>query len=58
MASALDLPLVRISEANSPDLVSVSQYYSGVLVTYLRKVSQRKQSNVLTMTLNYFTGQI
>eukprot|EP00111_Clytia_hemisphaerica_P004569 TCONS_00013127-protein len=40
MASALDLPLVRISEAKSPDLVSVSQYYSGVLVAYLRKVLQ------------------
>jgi len=40
MASALDLPLVRISQANSPDLVSVSQYYSGELVAYLRKVLQ------------------
>lgn len=39
MASALDLPLVRISQANSPDLVSVSQYYSGELVSYVRKVS-------------------
>ena len=39
MASALDLPLVRISQANSPDLVSVSQYYSGELVAYLRKVN-------------------
>ena len=38
MASALELPLVRIGQANSLDLVSVSQYYSGVLVTYLRKV--------------------
>ncbi|XP_057313652.1 WASH complex subunit 5-like [Hydractinia symbiolongicarpus] len=40
MASALELPLVRISQANSPDLMSVSQYYSGVLVAYLRKVLQ------------------
>ncbi|XP_046858069.1 WASH complex subunit 5-like [Xenia sp. Carnegie-2017] len=40
MASALDLPLVRISQANSPDLVSVSQYYSGELVSYVRKVLQ------------------
>ena len=38
MASALDLPLVRIGQANSPDLVSVSQYYSGELVNYVRKV--------------------
>ncbi|XP_047143782.1 WASH complex subunit 5 isoform X1 [Hydra vulgaris] len=40
MASALELPLVRIGQANSLDFVSVSQYYSGVLVTYLRKVLQ------------------
>lgn len=40
MASAMDLPLVRIGQANSPDLVSVSQYYSGELVAYVRKVRQ------------------
>ncbi|XP_062506598.1 WASH complex subunit 5-like [Corticium candelabrum] len=40
MASGLDLPCVRISQANSPDLVSVSQYYSGELVAYVRKVLQ------------------
>ena len=39
MASAMDLPLVRIGQANSPDLVSVSQYYSGELVAYVRKVT-------------------
>lgn len=39
MASAMDLPLVRIGQANSPDLVSVSQYYSGELVAYVRKVN-------------------
>ena len=46
MASAMDLPLVRIGQANSPDLVSVSQYYSGELVAYVRKV--RMQDNILT----------
>lgn len=40
MASALDLPLMRINQANSPDLMSVSQYYSGELVSYVRKVLQ------------------
>ena len=40
MASAMDLPLVRIGQANSPDLMSVSQYYSGELVAYVRKVRQ------------------
>lgn len=38
LASALDLPLLRINQANSPDLLSVSQYYSGELVSYVRKV--------------------
>lgn len=38
MASALDLPLMRINQANSPDLLSVSQFYSGELVAYVRKV--------------------
>ena len=40
MASALELPLLRINQANSPDLMSVSQYYSGELVSYVRKVLQ------------------
>ena len=40
LASALDLPLMRINQANSPDLVSVSKYYSGELVAYVRKVLQ------------------
>ncbi|XP_072908939.1 WASH complex subunit 5 [Hemitrygon akajei] len=40
LASGLDLPLMRINQANSPDLLSVSQYYSGELVAYVRKVLQ------------------
>lgn len=39
LASALDLPLLRINQANSADLLSVSQFYSGELVDYVRKVS-------------------
>ncbi|XP_023214249.1 WASH complex subunit 5-like, partial [Centruroides sculpturatus] len=38
LASALDLPLMRINQASSPDLMSVSQYYSNELVAYVRKV--------------------
>ena len=38
LSSALDLPLLRINQSDSPDLVSVSQYYSTELVTYVRKV--------------------
>lgn len=56
MASAMDLPLVRIGQANSPDLVSVSQYYSGELVAYVRKVSivenesRRETTKITTVT--------
>ena len=47
LASALDLPLLRINQANSPDLVSVSKYYSGELVAYVRKVLQVWESLIL-----------
>jgi WASH complex subunit strumpellin len=40
MSSALSLPCQRILEANSPDLVSVSAYYSRELVGYVRQVLQ------------------
>lgn len=38
LASALNLPCQRIDEAGSPDLASVSAYYSRELVSYTRKV--------------------
>ena len=47
LASALELPLLRINQASSPDLMSVSQYYSGELVSYVRKVLQVNH-NLLT----------
>nr|XP_045581537.1 WASH complex subunit 5-like [Procambarus clarkii]XP_045581547.1 WASH complex subunit 5-like [Procambarus clarkii]XP_045581556.1 WASH complex subunit 5-like [Procambarus clarkii] len=40
LSSGLDLPLLRINQARSPDLISVSAYYSGDLVAYVRKVLQ------------------
>uniref|UniRef100_A0A336M296 CSON010414 protein n=1 Tax=Culicoides sonorensis TaxID=179676 RepID=A0A336M296_CULSO len=40
LGSALDAPLLRINEAKSEDLVSVSQYYSNELINYVRKVIQ------------------
>lgn len=40
MSSALSLPCQRIDQAQSPDLVSVSAYYSRELVSYVRKVLQ------------------
>jgi len=38
LTSILQLPLVRINQAASPDLFSVSEYYSGELVKFVRKV--------------------
>lgn len=38
LGSALDMPLLRINQASSPDLIPVSQYYSNELVSYVRKV--------------------
>lgn len=40
LASALEIPLLRINQAHSEDLISVSQYYSSELVNYVRKVVQ------------------
>lgn len=40
LASALEIPLLRINQAHSEDLVSVSKYYSNELVSYVRKVLQ------------------
>uniref|UniRef100_A0A915HGY6 WASH complex subunit strumpellin n=1 Tax=Romanomermis culicivorax TaxID=13658 RepID=A0A915HGY6_ROMCU len=40
LSSAMDLPLLRIQQSNSPDLLSVSQFYSRNLVLYFRRVLQ------------------
>lgn len=40
LASALEIPLLRINQSHSDDLLSVSQYYSSILVIYVRKVVQ------------------
>lgn len=40
LASALEIPLLRINQAASPDLLSVSEYYSNELVAYVREVLQ------------------
>ena len=37
-ASILDVPLVRITAIDSPDAVSVAEYYSGELVEFVRHV--------------------
>ena len=40
LSSIMNIPLVRILESNSPDLESVSEYYSKELVKYVRRVLQ------------------
>uniref|UniRef100_A0A1A9W7M3 WASH complex subunit strumpellin n=1 Tax=Glossina brevipalpis TaxID=37001 RepID=A0A1A9W7M3_9MUSC len=40
LASALEIPLMRINQAKSEDLISVSNYYSSELANYIRKVLQ------------------
>ncbi|CAK1586117.1 unnamed protein product [Parnassius mnemosyne] len=40
IASAMEIPLLRINQAQSDDLVSVSQYYSNELIRYIQKVLQ------------------
>jgi len=40
LSSIMDIPLLRIIESDSPDLESVSEYYSKELVKYVRRVLQ------------------
>ena len=40
MASALEMPLLRVNQARSGDLSSVSQYYSRELESFARRVLQ------------------
>ncbi|XP_026499118.1 WASH complex subunit 5 [Vanessa tameamea] len=40
LASAMEIPLLRINQAQSDDLISVSQYYSSELIRYIQKVLQ------------------
>lgn len=62
MASALELPLLRINQAHSEDLVSVSEYYSKELDIYVRKVLQiipstmfEKLARIIQMQTNVIT---
>lgn len=40
LASILDVPLTRIHQCASDDVVSVAEYYSGELVDYVRRVME------------------
>ncbi|TRZ00445.1 hypothetical protein DNTS_004045, partial [Danionella cerebrum] len=58
LASALDLPLLRINQVDSPDLLSVSQFYSGELVAYVRKVLQIIPESMFTSLAKIIKLQI
>lgn len=49
LASAMEIPLLRINQAHSDDLVSVSQYYSNELIKYIQKVLQIIPEMVFTI---------
>ncbi|OQR94163.1 strumpellin [Achlya hypogyna] len=40
LASILDVPLTRIHQCKSTDVISVAEYYSGELVDYVRRVME------------------
>eukprot|EP01104_Vermistella_antarctica_P006079 TRINITY_DN16810_c0_g1_i1.p1 TRINITY_DN16810_c0_g1~~TRINITY_DN16810_c0_g1_i1.p1 ORF type:complete len:1181 (+),score=374.81 TRINITY_DN16810_c0_g1_i1:155-3697(+) len=61
LSSILDLPLVRINQAQSPDLFSVSEYYSGQLVIFVRKVLEvipRSMFDVLSDIITLQTSHL
>jgi WASH complex subunit strumpellin len=49
LATCLELPCVRIDQAKSPDLVSVMEYYSSSLVSFVRSVLQVVPSTMFTI---------
>ena len=57
LAFALDLPVVRITQANSTDFMSVTQYYSGELVSYVRKVLQIIPKSMFNLLAEIITIQ-
>ena len=40
LSSIMNAPMVRIIQANSQDFVSVSKYYSGELIKFVKEVLQ------------------
>ena len=49
LVSILDAPLVRINQSNSPDLPSVSQYYSSEVASFMRAVLQVIPENMFAV---------
>lgn len=49
LSTSLEIPLLRINQAGSEDLISVSQYYSSELVTYMQRVLQIIPQTMFTL---------
>ncbi|XP_023037497.1 WASH complex subunit homolog 5 [Drosophila willistoni] len=61
LASTLEVPLMRINQAKSEDLVSVSNYYSTELANFLRRVLQivpETMFNILARIIQLLTNVI
>jgi len=61
LSSILNVPLVRINQANSKDLVSVSAFYSDELVAYVRNVLEiipKTVFNILKQVISLQTDRI
>lgn len=56
-ASMLDVPLVRITAIDSPDAVSVAEYYSGELVEFVRIVLEIIPKSIFTILSQIVTIQ-
>jgi WASH complex subunit strumpellin len=60
LAFALDSPVLRITQANSNDFVSVTQFYSAELVAYVRRVLQvipKSMFNLLAQIISIQTNK-
>ena len=61
LSSIMDLPLIRIRQASSPDLVSVAHYYSGELVAFVRRVLEiipRSMFSILSEIIELQTSKL
>ncbi|MDP2434754.1 MAG: WASH complex subunit 5, partial [archaeon] len=61
LSSIMDLPLIRIRQAASSDLVSVAHYYSGELVAFVRRVLEiipRSMFSILSQIIDLQTTKL
>ena len=61
LSSILDIPMVRITQANSPDTDSVAAYYSNELMRYVRRVLEvipQTVFRILAQLIDLQTGEL